>query len=223
MSEVVRSQDFGRYAWITFSTEADAEAALTALAEKKINDYSLKPTKNEAPTLPHKTTPALSTGATALDLETSKKLIERFDKVAEIETNPLLALEKPEKVKLSLQILYLRRVHSFDFHSAEQFDDERLLSAKHGPITLRTEGDFEKASQYESDYTNKINDLLSEEAEELCDPSEAEDVKEEIEHYLKKKVQEVGNERFACLICNKNFKASHFVEKHVSNKHIDKV
>jgi len=119
LSEVSRSQEFARYGWITFPNEENANAALEELTNKKIGDFELKPSKNDAPAIPHKTTQSLSTGATSQDLDLSKQLIERFDRIAGIENNAILTVEKSDEVKLSLQILYLRRVHAFDFHSAE--------------------------------------------------------------------------------------------------------
>eukprot|EP00826_Nyctotherus_ovalis_P026195 TRINITY_DN2045_c0_g9_i2.p4 TRINITY_DN2045_c0_g9~~TRINITY_DN2045_c0_g9_i2.p4 ORF type:complete len:105 (+),score=22.17 TRINITY_DN2045_c0_g9_i2:1294-1608(+) len=40
--------------------------------------------------------------------------------------------------QLDLQILYLRKVHALCYYSADEYDDERMLAAKCGPVYLRS-------------------------------------------------------------------------------------
>lgn len=41
-------------------------------------------------------------------------------------------------LQLDLQLLYLRKVHALCYYSAEEYDDERMLAAKCGPVYLRS-------------------------------------------------------------------------------------
>ena len=41
-------------------------------------------------------------------------------------------------LQLDLQLSYLRRVHALCFYSAEEYDDERVLASKCGPVYLRS-------------------------------------------------------------------------------------
>ena len=69
----------------------------------------------------------------------SKKLIEALDEEKDIRGNPLLKdadLNDPTK-QLDLQILYLRKVHSYCYYCAAEYADERMLVAKCGSIHLR--------------------------------------------------------------------------------------
>ncbi len=40
--------------------------------------------------------------------------------------------------RLDLQITYLRKVHALCYYSCEEYDDERLLAAKCGPVYIRS-------------------------------------------------------------------------------------
>ena len=41
------------------------------------------------------------------------------------------------RMKLDILLLYLRRVHSYCFYCAEEYDDERMLSTRCGPQHIR--------------------------------------------------------------------------------------
>lgn len=80
-----------------------------------------------------------------LDLEISKDLIIALDNEKKIEHNNILSsnmfANKSPLYQLDLQILYLRKVHSYCFYCAAEYHDERMLSAKCGPIHLRLKYD----------------------------------------------------------------------------------
>lgn len=73
------------------------------------------------------------------DLQLSKELIQTLDKEKKIEENKLLnnLSDKNLLNQLDLCILYLRKVHSYCFYCASEYHDERMLSAKCGPMHLR--------------------------------------------------------------------------------------
>ena len=73
------------------------------------------------------------------DLELSKNLIEALDQEKKITNNLVInGNEQKEMSKqLDLQLLYLRKVHSYCFYCAAEYHDERMLAAKCGTIHLR--------------------------------------------------------------------------------------
>lgn len=46
--------------------------------------------------------------------------------------------------KYDILLLYLRRVHSFDYYTCTQYENERVLSLKTGSIFLRIEANYEE-------------------------------------------------------------------------------
>jgi len=62
-----------------------------------------------------------------------------LDKEKRIENNKLLnnLSERSNLYQLDITTLYLRKVHSYCFYCAAEYYDERMLSAKCGPIHLR--------------------------------------------------------------------------------------
>jgi hypothetical protein len=74
-------------------------------------------------------------------------------------------------------------------------------------------------SEFESKILESSKALLDKGPQLIQDPSEDEKMKDFITRYCNRKTSEVGPERYACLLCEKNFKGSHFVEKHITVKH----
>ena len=124
--------------------------------------------------------------------------------------------------------MYLRRVHGYCYYSGVHAQDERQLSSKCGPIYLRSkileeQKDEQDVSIFEKQIVDKAQALIDAESQPPKNPDNDEELKSKIESYCKAKTENIGPERYACLICEKNFKGSHFVEKHVQNKHSDKI
>ena len=61
--------------------------------------------------------------------------------------------------QLDVQLLYLRRVHAFCFYCLEEYDDERMLSAKCGPIHIRMKYDpaAQMSIQFDEMVENRLN------------------------------------------------------------------
>lgn len=66
--------------------------------------------------------------------------MQTLDKEKGIENNDLLATadRRDELKQFDLQVLYLRRVHSYCYFTNGSYHDERMLVAKCGVIYLRT-------------------------------------------------------------------------------------
>lgn len=73
------------------------------------------------------------------DIELCKELIVILDREKKIEDNKLLnnLIDKSMLYQLDITNLYLRKVHSYCFYCAGEYYDERMLSAKCGPIHMR--------------------------------------------------------------------------------------
>lgn len=138
LSEPLKSQEFVRYAWVSYDSEDNCAKAKLLLEDAKINSFRLAPIKSQSAKKTARITPPLVEGREKIDLELSRKLIELLDVEKEITENELLEMSKDVVVQLDLQILYLRKVHGLCYYSTEEYDDERMLSAKCGPIYLRS-------------------------------------------------------------------------------------
>lgn len=138
LSEPLRSQHFVRYAWVSYDSEDNCAKGKLLLEGTKINNFRLTPIKSQSARKAARITPPLLEGREKTDLELSRKLIALLDEEKEIVGNELWQVENEPLVQLDLQILYLRKVHGLCYYSAEEYDDERMLSAKRGPIYLRS-------------------------------------------------------------------------------------
>jgi len=138
LSEPLKTQEFVRYAWVSYDSEENCAKAKLLLEDAKINNFRLAPIKSQSVKKSARITPPLIEGREKVDLELSRKLIELLDIEKEITDNELLQMINTPIVQLDLQILYLRKVHGLCYYSAEEYDDERMLSAKCGPIYLRS-------------------------------------------------------------------------------------
>lgn len=152
LSEPLKTQDFVRYAWVSYDSEENCSKSRLLLENTAIGNFKLAPIKSQSARKPAKITPPLSAGREKIDLEQSRKLIELLDEERQIKENELLATSTKRDTiqQLDLQILYLRKVHAVCYYSGEEYDDERMLSAKCGPIFLRSPQrvSFEKMSEY---------------------------------------------------------------------------
>ncbi len=140
LSEPLKTQDFVRYAWVSYDSEENCSKSRLLLENTAIGNFKLAPIKSQSAKKSCRITPPLTEGREAKDLELSRKLIEVLDEEKQIKDNELLAAHTVNDpiTQLDLQILYLRKVHGLCYYSAEEYDDERMLAAKCGPVYLRS-------------------------------------------------------------------------------------
>lgn len=138
LSEPLKTQDFVRYAWVSYDTEENCAKARLLLENTTINNFRLAPIKSNSAKKTVRITQPLTEGREDIDLELSRKLIEHLDKEKGITDNELLKMKNEKIVQLDLQILYLRKVHGLCYYSTDEYDDERMLSAKCGPAYIRS-------------------------------------------------------------------------------------
>jgi len=138
LSEPLKSQDFVRYAWVSYDTEENCAKSQLLLESTTINNFRLAPIKSHSVKKIARITPPLVEGREKVDLELSRKLIELLDEEKGIADNKLLKMNNEVVKQLDLQIIYLRKIHALCYYSSDEYDDERMLAAKCGPIYLRS-------------------------------------------------------------------------------------
>ena len=119
MSEPLKTQDFVRYAWVTYDTEENCQKSKAILEKVSLTNFDLNPVISQSTTNKRvKVTPLLNKGCIGRDKEISKKLIEVFDQQRFVENNNIFEKEEERdpKYQLDLQLLYLRRVHAFCYY-----------------------------------------------------------------------------------------------------------
>ena len=69
----------------------------------------------------------------------------------------------------------------------------------------------------------KIQKIIEQGPKVMQDPLEDEELVDRRNEYCQKKTKELNIDRYSCQICDKLFRAPHYVEKHILNKHENKV
>ena len=118
-SEPLKTQDFIRFGWVIFESEETCDKALVAIADimKKLN---LNISKSKSGKRFIKVLPMLSKQRLDHHISLSQHLIGVMDAEQGIENNPIFGERDglTDLFRLDLQILYLRRVHSYCYFSA---------------------------------------------------------------------------------------------------------
>lgn len=168
----------------------------------------------------------------AADIALSKQLIEALDEEKDIRINSStrFAEESDPSKQLDLQILYLRKIHSYCFYCAAEYIDERMLAAKCGPIHLRRfKVETEEASLDLPDWHKRISEIIKARIEESSrKPKKTleeieKKAEEEFDAELRAKCEKVSikHGNWPCKYCHKIFKEEHFVVKHIKTKHTE--
>ena len=67
---------------------------------------------------------------------------------------------------MDLYLLYLRKVHAYDYFSGASFENERILAMKVSAAFLRMEADYEELEQVQTVF-KKIQERAEERAERV--------------------------------------------------------
>jgi len=233
LSEPFKSQEFIRYGWILFSSEANCNQAFEYLKTLNIKGYSFNVVKSRSQPKSVKICENVDKERILFDLDLSKQLIEALDEEKDIRGNPILKntnTDEPAK-QLDLQILYLRKVHAYCFYCATEYNDERMLVAKCGPAHLRRNKlNKEEPTPDLPDWHKRISDLVTSRIQEssrkpkrtLEEIQKAAEDEFDIELRAKCEKVSIKHGNWPCKYCHKIFKEDHFVIKHVKTKHQDK-
>lgn len=120
-----------------FETESSCDSALEVLASNP-NKHSLNISKSKSGKRFVKVAPTFTEARLDHHLALSKQLIQALDKEQGINSNIIIEDFPASKLfKFDLQVLYLRKVHSYCYFSAAEYTDERMLTAKCGLAFLR--------------------------------------------------------------------------------------
>ena len=122
-------------------------------------------------------------------------------------------------------VKYAHLVHSYSVFTGKQFDDLRLLSNEIG-VGYKITSDKDSTKEGEAEETwNGLGDLKQKGESSptiITDPEDDEKLKSKVYEFCQRKIYNYMD-RFACKICEKQFKGHHYVEKHIMNKHNDEI
>lgn len=132
---------------------------------------------------------------------------------------------------LDKMILYLRIVHSVDFYNHSEYPNEDempnrcgILHARGIPPTATVTNN--EVDEYIAGFEKKMGgflvprqDLTDDEAQKLGLKNE----EDEVEKFVSANTQELAKDKWLCPLSGKKFKGPDFVQKHIHNKHGEKV
>jgi hypothetical protein len=145
MSDPLRKANFTRNCWIEFTSEELCQKALLIMKSIIIKDESINVSKAYTKFTRVKVLKNYPSSRLQLDIETLTKLITKLDAKVGIENNGILNRKYPTLQNFyDILLLYLRKIHYFDFYTCTQFENERLLTLKVGSAFLRIEADYEE-------------------------------------------------------------------------------
>ena len=95
----------------------------------------------------------------SVDVLTVEKLVQKLDKECGIAENPICDFTyDSDKKKFDTYLLYLRKVHTFDYWTSTTFENERLMSWKLGSAFLRIDADYKEIEGVQTVF-KKINEV----------------------------------------------------------------
>jgi len=122
-------------------------------------------------------------------------------------------------------LIYLRVVHSVDWYNQAQYEAEdempHRLGLVHARAALPGSADMKDVDQYLATTQHRLqrffvdeNSLVIEEVAKLG----GRDEETEVEHFIERNIQKLGEEKWKCLLSGKKFRSCDFVRKHILNK-----
>ncbi|KRW99965.1 hypothetical protein PPERSA_12641 [Pseudocohnilembus persalinus] len=239
ISDPTKISDNSRFGWVQFKDPESTEQAIGKIQSLMIDDHQFLVQKSQ------KSGKKLIKIAGKIDskkaLEVTTELIKALDKEKNIKENPLMQEldENLEKKRLDLQILYLRRVHSYCYFCGVQYHDERMLSSKCSVQHLRLcPGEGEQEEEISFDFPTwqtksvqiaekKIKEInnkyagsgeMEEEKNMIDEEKEAEEL---IRNQFIEKIEKEYNsaQKYPCNLCSKKFIGITYLIKHQETKH----
>lgn len=139
LSDALKTKDYMRYGWILFDSEENRSNAENELKGMVIGKERFEIVKSKMQVKKIKYVTKMDKFDLEKHLAASKELIRALDSDKGIQKNFLLesSMNRDKTVQFDLQVLYLRKVHSYCYYSIKEYLDERMLSAKCGVIFLR--------------------------------------------------------------------------------------
>ena len=125
-------------------------------------------------------------------------------------------------------MLYLRRVHAYDYYTSSSFTDERTLCLKLGLSYLRVEADYEEVPEFPTIFKKMQNAAETLIEKGLQTPDHLGQLRDDIEKSTLKIICEndgvemdkiMERQAWECFYCKKRFRSSEFLSKHIITKH----
>ncbi|KAL6071930.1 splicing factor 1 isoform X1 [Balamuthia mandrillaris] len=236
LSEPMKYKNFSRLGWAVFDNNDNMRSALHEFNGHKMKGFDLKLSltkrhgREEESSKYNYTPPkAAEEERISKDVEATLALIKSYDEQREIQENPLLSETNPDeslKDRLDKNIAYLRKVHSFCYYCAEEFEDEEELTRQCGEKHLRGNRGTHAADIAENDWVAQLDAKITSLLESPPDPdiyTGKKVVEEKTEEFLNDHVVKQDEEKYRCAIreCSKLFCGANFVKKHLRLKHSD--
>lgn len=236
-------REFIRMAWAEYNSHEEAKNALISLSSQKFTPPSTG-TEVELNVSIHVSrgnddvyarTEVVSAlfsdpDRMLIDLAQARRLMDTLDKEKEIENNPLNDTEQngastPELLQQTLDriVVYLRRVHLFDYYRGQEYLTEDSMILHSGSNVLRGVSGLAPA-RVANNVASICDELVNKRIEttvslaSFAPASQIERVVNE-KHYQHCTVLEP--EKVRCDKCQKLFKGVEFVKKHFINRHAD--
>eukprot|EP00005_Dracoamoeba_jomungandri_P011337 CAMPEP_0174272846 /NCGR_PEP_ID=MMETSP0439-20130205/52543_1 /TAXON_ID=0 /ORGANISM="Stereomyxa ramosa, Strain Chinc5" /LENGTH=651 /DNA_ID=CAMNT_0015363639 /DNA_START=528 /DNA_END=2483 /DNA_ORIENTATION=+ len=239
LSEPDPRNDFIRVGWVIYDNQGSCKMTLHKYNGYRMNSFDLnltmnKPAGGNSENKRIKVAPpeADSDERVAKDAEQSSKLLRLLDSEREIETHPFVDFisAEDERMRLNINIVYLRKVHLFCYYCGTQFEDEEELQRCCGVRHLRSKNKNRAGPNPQTAWLSSLDERI----EARLDTTGVRSpdmftgkavLKERMDQFYEENIKEMDKAKFRCLRpdCNKLFCAIEFVKKHIRLKHNDVV
>lgn len=124
MSDPLRKANFTRNCWIEFDSEENCNKAAMSMNGLMIKNETLNVSKAFTKVKKVKVLKNYPISRLESDIEIMAKLIEKLDSFCGITNNDLLnKVYRSPQNKYDIFILYLRKIHSFDYYTCTQYEN----------------------------------------------------------------------------------------------------
>lgn len=235
-SEPVASKDWVRMAWANYDTPDACKQAYEKCKDATLEGVSLElviTPKNRMRNGPAR--PKILNRSFAderrigSDLVQARLLMQHLDLEKGLVPNESLSSDQAStpSENLDLVVLYLKRVHLFDYYAGEEFQDMSDLERRSPAGWLRGKAPDKET---ENRTITKQEAILDQKIKQRLDHKWALDDRslgDKLEQFQKKFLDDntikVEDGKFGCTFSNKLFMGSEFVHKHITNKHAAKL
>lgn len=235
LSEPIATKDWVRNAWASYDSSTLCSDAYNKCKSEELDGLTLDmaltpPNRRAGPAKAKITNRAFADERRiAHDLEQARLLVQHLDSEKGLVPNEALASEDSGSASadLDLQILYLRRIHVFDYYSGEEFRSTVDLESKSPAGWLRGRAPDREVENrivtkqeglLDSKIRNRLENKWSMDERAIGDKMAGFQKK-----FLEDNTIKVEEDKFGCSFSSKLFMATEFVHKHIINKHSAKL
>lgn len=138
MSDPVKKNNLKRFCWIEFDNEENCNKAVLSLSGLMIKNETLVISKSATKVKRVKILKNYPNSRLEGDIDTLLRLIIKLDEEVGIKDGRLIEREfNSLQAKFDTFLLYLRKVHAYDYYTSTMYENERILSLKVGSCFLR--------------------------------------------------------------------------------------